>query len=118
MRSPGRLSTRLAVAVLWVFALAAVVGFAAEPSTSTQYDAGEGRGVFVVQHATHAAATVTARPVRLPARTVAALTTVLAGLLLVAPTARRRADVVGRWTRTVLRWATLARRGPPALALG
>jgi hypothetical protein len=93
--------------------VAAILGFAAEPSTSTQADIGKDRPVVAVRavQSTAQAATQAARPDRLPA-----LAVVLAalGLGVAAVTLARRperaANLLPRRGR-----ALLPHRGPPAL---
>jgi hypothetical protein len=92
--------------------LCSMVAFAAEPTTSTEYDMREGRshGAYVVGGTT-VARTVTSAV----AGTPVALTFLAALLAIVL--ASRTANVLDRaggQDRSVLRWAVLARRGPPA----
>lgn len=101
--------------VVWAIALLAVLGFTAEPSTSTQFDAREGRGVFVTQ-------TIVAQPVVAAATEnapgTAAVVALAAGLAALLLGTRSHAVVTGPAShskRSTLRWAASTRRGPPAL---
>lgn len=95
--------------------LASMIGFAAEPTTSTEADRHEGRahGAFFADGSPVARVAQVAAPndTRTP-NTVAALAALLA-LLLGTPSI---AAVVSRVAGdgSALRWATTARRGPPA----
>lgn len=110
--STGRLP---AAGVVWAIALLAILGFTAEPSTSTQFDAHEGRGVFVTQ-------TIVAKPVvTADAENVPGTAAVLAlvvGLAALLLGTRSYAVVTGperQLRRSTLRWPASTRRGPPSL---
>lgn len=108
MRSTARV---LVVAL----AILTLLGFAAEPTTSTQFDVVEGRGVVVTQsaHQLHANNYVADdRPE--PEPLVVALLVLLAVGLSAAVLARQAHEAGGRLP-SLLGRATLAHRGPPAL---
>jgi hypothetical protein len=95
--------------------LCAMVAFAAEPTTSTEYDLREGRahGAYVAG-GTAVARTVTSAVAGTPV--VPALLAALAALLAIVG-GSRTSNVLDRGLgqdRSALRWAVLARRGPPA----
>jgi hypothetical protein len=100
-------------AVLVPLVLCLMVAFAVEPTTSTQFDLAEGRGVVVVHGQGHQA----------PARSVIELTgraligaPVLVALLLLVPLVRRPLrDIVSARGPSVSRWRTPVLRGPPVL---
>jgi hypothetical protein len=100
-------------AVLVPFVLCLMVAFAVEPTTSTQFDVAEGRGVVVVhgraeQALTHATTEQT-RPILLFA-------SVLLALLLARPRLGRPVrDVELARGRAAPRRRTPALRAPPAL---
>lgn len=98
------------------FALCMILAFAAEPTTSTQYDLHQGRGVAVVHSGTVSAkgpAGLAALPQilrTLLASVVALAVTVVAALRLLADVERPLV------TRRLERQCPLGRRGPPAVA--
>lgn len=101
--------------VLLCVVLCSMIAFAVEPTTSTEYDIQEGRahGAYVTVGASVVRAvstTVSGTPV------VPAMLTALAALLAVVFATHALGVVAtadGR-DRSALRWATAARRGPPA----
>ena len=100
---------------IWTMVLVALLGFTAEPSTSTQFDAREGRGVFVVQPADGLHLIAAAAEDVLPGRRASALLELVAAVLLAGGTAMVVADGDQQLRRTVLGWVRVTRRGPPAL---
>ena len=100
---------------MWALVLCLMIGFAAEPTTSTQLDVREGRGVVVVHRAessTARAQTTVGAPARLPALAVVLLAaTAFAGVAVRLSAARGPSQ----WVLRVLGATAPARRGPPAL---
>lgn len=93
-----------------------IVAFAAEPTTSTEADIHEGRAHGAFFHAGSTASRVmhVAQPSDdLVPSVPVALATLLALLVLASSGSIAVAPAAGR-DGSVLRWATTARRGPPA----
>ena len=107
--------SRLVRCAVVALALLAVVGFAAEPTTSTQFDVTEGRGTVVVQSAHQLAAATQLDVARQDPVPVPPLLTLLAVGLGAVVVARRAHATAGHLT-SLLGRATPARRGPPAIA--
>ena len=115
MATTGTRRRLLLAGCIWTMVLVALLGFTAEPSTSTQFDAREGRGVFVVQPTAGHQLVAAAVEDVLPGRRAAALLAMVTAVLLAGGAAMVVADGDRQLSRTVLGWARAARRGPPAL---
>lgn len=104
--------------MLIALVLVSIVAFAAEPTTSTEADMQEGRAHGAYFHSGSVGPRTAQAADPIDDLSVPPLLEVLAALLALLLAAPSVTAVVTRTPRdgTLLRWATTARRGPPARA--
>jgi hypothetical protein len=100
--------------LLFILALALVIGFAAEPTTSTEYDMKQGRGVRVTMQGTAKVINTTVSAVPSTTGPLAVPAAALLAILLMLQLSSRH-DQVDRLRRDEPARLSLSLRGPPVL---